>query len=61
MTERFPLAPTHGVPYLRLYYPCVRSKEGQESVTQKTVLLIDDEQGMLEALEDALVHEALTI
>jgi CheY-like chemotaxis protein len=26
-------------------------------VNQKTVLLIDDEQGLLEALEDALTHE----
>ena len=26
-------------------------------MAQKTILLIDDEQGLLEALEDALVHE----
>lgn len=26
-------------------------------MVQKTILLIDDEQGLLEALEDALVHE----
>jgi CheY-like chemotaxis protein len=32
-------------------------KERRESVTQKTVLLVDDEQGFLEALADALEHE----
>ena len=30
-------------------------------MAQKTVLLIDDEQGLLEALEDALVHEGYRV
>lgn len=30
-------------------------------MTPKTVLLIDDEQGLLEALEDALVHEGYRV
>ncbi len=32
-----------------------KAKRG--NVAQKTILLIDDEQGLLEALEDALTHE----
>jgi CheY-like chemotaxis protein len=30
-------------------------------VQQKTILLIDDEQGLLEALEDALTHEGFRV
>src|SRR5712664_3556940 len=46
---------------LKLCYLFERLKERRGNVAQKTILLIDDEQGLIEALEDALVNEGYRV